>query len=159
MGFPTTRLSLAIAPLLLALACDGNVMAQQLPKGRTEASIEAVKVLEEKLYKAVVEKDTRTLAGLLTDDFIRTPPTTPTTTKAQWIAQVDSGEVRYVSIKRQDVKYRVFGDTVLVHAVTNIRGHTSSRDVDLVLRLLNVWVRQNGEWRLAAVQGNEMPKN
>jgi ketosteroid isomerase-like protein len=72
---------------------------------------------------------------------------------------VDSGEVRYVSIKRQDVKYRVFGDTVLVHAVTSIHGHTSGRDVELVLRLLNVWVKENGEWRLAAIQGNEMPKN
>ena len=48
MGFPTTRLILAIAPFLLAIACNGNAMAQQLPKGRTEASIEAVRILEGK---------------------------------------------------------------------------------------------------------------
>jgi hypothetical protein len=105
----------------------------------TEAdSLEVVKVLDldGKLYKALVEKDTRTLAGLLTDDFIRTPPTNPTTTKAPWIAPLDRGEVKYISIKSQDVKYWVFGDTVLLHTVAHIRTHTTTRNADLMVRLL-----------------------
>ena len=124
----------------------------------TEAdSIKEVKALEEKLHKAMVEKDTRRVASLLTDDFIRTPPTTPTTTKAQWIALLENGAIRYESIKMQDAKYRVFGDTVLSHAVIHARVHMSSENTNFTLRALHVWVRQNGAWRLATLQANTMP--
>ena len=119
-------------------------------------SIESVKALEKKLHKAMVEKDTRTVAGLLTRDFIRTPPTTPATTKEQWIALLENGGVSYVLIEMQDPQYRVFGDTVLSHSVVHARVHLGAEDTNLTLRALHVWVRQNGAWRLAALQANMM---
>jgi ketosteroid isomerase-like protein len=120
-------------------------------------SIVAVTAQEEKLYKAMIEKDTRTVAGLLTDDFIRTPPTAPSTNKTEWLALLDSGGVRYLSIKKQDPKYAVFGDTVLVHSFVHVRAHANNSEVDTTLRALLVWVRQNGAWRLAALHANSMP--
>ena len=150
MGCPKF-MTCSLAVLILA---TGYVYAAQ-----EASSIEEVKVRETRLEKALVEQDTRALAGLLTDDFIRVPPTTPDTTKAQWIAQVGSGELRYLSIERRDAKYRVFGETVLVNARTHIRAHRiTGEDVEIVLRQLSVWVKQKGEWRLAAVQANESPK-
>jgi ketosteroid isomerase-like protein len=120
-------------------------------------SIAAVKKAEAAIRKAQVEGDTEAMARLLTDDFIRTPPSTPATTKAEWIAQLDSGRLKYLSFEVQDAKYRVFGDTVLVNSVAKIRARTGNGDADLMLRLLSVWVKQNGEWREAAVQGNPVP--
>ena len=140
-----------LAILLLTAGC--------LLSGAEASSIEEVKVHEARLEKALLEKDTRTLARLLTDDFIRTPPTTSATTKAQWIAQLGDGELRYSSIQREDANYRAFGDTVLVHALTRIRAHRiTGEDVDVTLWQLSVWVKQKGEWRLAAIQANELPK-
>jgi len=48
---------------------------------------------------------------------------------------------------------------VLVNSVAKIRAKTSTGEADLMLRLLAVWIKQNGEWREAAVQGNPMPGN
>lgn len=120
-------------------------------------SIAAVKKVETATQKALVAGDTKTMARLLTDDFIRTPPSAPATTKSEWIAQLDSGRMKYLSFEVQDAKYRVFGDTVLVNSVAKIRARTGNGDADLMLRLLGVWVKHNGEWREAAVQGNPVP--
>jgi ketosteroid isomerase-like protein len=99
------------------------------------------------------------MGRLLVDDFIRTPPSTPATTKAEWIGQIESGRLRYVSFEVQDSKYRAYGDTVLVNSVAKIRAKSANGEADLTLRLLGVWVKQSGEWREAAVQGNPMPAN
>jgi len=125
--------------------------------GSDSDAIAAVKKAEKAMQQALVEGDTKAMGKLLTDDFIRTPPSTPATTKAQWIGQLESGRLRYLSFEVQDAKYRAFGDTVLVNSVAKIRAKTSTGEADLLLRLLGVWVKQNGEWREAAVQGNPMP--
>ena len=39
MGCPTRRFSLTIAPLLLALACNGNAMAQTLTRSMVESHV------------------------------------------------------------------------------------------------------------------------
>jgi ketosteroid isomerase-like protein len=122
-------------------------------------NIAAVKKAEAAMREALVHSDTKAMARLLTDDFVRTPPTTPATTKTEWIGQIESGRLRYVSFEVQDAKYRGYGDTVLVNSVAKIRARTSTGEADLMLRLLAVWVKQNGEWREAAVQGNPMPGN
>ena len=111
------------------------------------------------MREALVHSDTKTMARLLTGDFVRTPPTTPATTKTEWIGQIESGRLRYLSFEVQDANYRGYGDTVLVNSVAKIRARTGTGEADLVLRLLAVWVKQNGEWREAAVQGNSMPGN
>ena len=120
-------------------------------------SVEAVKKAEAALQQALVDADAKTMARLLADDFVRTPPSAPSTSKAEWISQVESGRLQYRSFEVQDAKYRVYGDTVLVNSQAKIRVKTAGPDVDLVLRLLSVWVKQNDEWREAAVQGNLMP--
>jgi len=122
-------------------------------------NIEAVKKADAAMREALVHSDTKAMGRLLTDDFIRTPPSTPATTKVEWIGQIESGRLRYVSFEVQDAKYRAYGDTVVVNSVAKIRAKSATGEADLTLRLLGVWVKQSGEWREAAVQGNSMPGN
>jgi hypothetical protein len=47
----------------------------------------------------------------------------------------------------------------VVNSVAKIRAKSATGEADLTLRLLGVWVKQSGEWREAAVQGNPMAGN
>jgi ketosteroid isomerase-like protein len=112
---------------------------------------------EDQLQKALVKGDTETLSTLLTDDYLRTPPTTPNTTKAQYFEAIHSGAIKYLSFETKEATYRTYGITVIVNSVTAIRVSVNGQQRDEVLRLINVWVKQDGRWQLAAVQGNPMP--
>lgn len=138
--------------LLCSAAAPGACLAQP-----AEGPVDAVRKAEGALRAALLKNDADALGKLLTDDFIRTPPTTPETTKAEWLALIRSGEQKYLSFETKEAKYRAYGDTVVVNAVVRVSVRRGTADIDLNLRLLDVWVKQDGRWLLAAVQANQVP--
>jgi ketosteroid isomerase-like protein len=144
----TTLLAIAIFTSMLPSA-GGQQVSGNPPEGMRAA--------EDQFQKALVKGDTEALSRLLTDDFLRTPPTTPNTTKAQYFDALRSGTLKYLSIEAKESKYRTYGGTVIVNSVTALRVSVNGQQRDEVLRLLSVWIKQDGRWKLAAVQGNPLP--
>lgn len=142
-----------VRALLLSVAVPAICFAQTA----AESPVDAVRKAESALRVALLKNDAEALGKLLTDDFIRTPPTTPETTKAQWLDLIRSGEQKYLTFEVKEAKYRAYGDTVIVNAVINVSVRRGTADIELNLRLLDVWVKQNGRWLLAAVQANQVP--
>jgi ketosteroid isomerase-like protein len=121
-------------------------------------AVEAVKIVEREFREALLRSDIETLGKLLTEDFIRTPPTTPATTKTQWLELIRTGKQKYLAFDVKEAKYRAYGDTVIVNAVVSLRVRRGNEEAtNLNLRLLQVWVKQDGRWLLAAIQGNQTP--
>jgi ketosteroid isomerase-like protein len=146
--FRTTLLGIAILASLLPSA-----LAQQ-PSVNPPEDFRAA---ENHFREALLKSDTATLSKILTDDFLRTPPTTARTTKAQYLEALRTGSLKYLSIETQEAKYRTYGNTVLVDSVAALRVRINGQETEVQLRLLSVWIKQNGRWLLAAVQGNQMP--
>jgi ketosteroid isomerase-like protein len=144
----TTLLAIAILISILPSA-----RAQQIT-GNPPAEMRAA---EDQLQKALVKGDTETLSKLLADDYLRTAPTTPNTTKTQYLDALRSGTLKYFSIEAKESHYRTYGDTVIVNSVSAIRVNINGQQRDEVLRLINVWIKKDGRWQLAAVQGNPLP--
>ncbi len=111
----------------------------------------------EKHRKALLTGDADALASILTDDFIRSPPGLPETTKEQYVNGIRSRQQKYLSVEIKEEKYRVYGDTVLVNILQDVRTLRSGQPVNGRTRALEVWVKQSGRWLLAAVQGNQAP--
>jgi ketosteroid isomerase-like protein len=127
------------------------------PLAAQDASIDAVRKMVGELEQALTHADMTTLRRIVTDDFIRTPPGGKDTNKSEWLGLVESGRLNYVAFEDSEVKYRVYGDTVVVNDVSNI--HTRGGDGPeraTKLKLIWVWVRQDGQWRLAGVQGGQV---
>jgi len=143
-----------ILAIALCLAC--RAFGQE--SSHTQAAVDAVKKVEQEFREALLHDDIAALDKILSHDFIRTPPTTPSTTKAQWLELIRSGKQKYLSFDTKEVKYRAYGDTVVVNAVAALRVRVNGRqESDLQLRVLQVWVRQDGKWLLVALQGNQTP--
>jgi ketosteroid isomerase-like protein len=143
--------------ILVLLAAGQFILMASL--AQAEDAVETIKKLEQELRQALIKADGDTLSKMLTDDFIRTPPTTPATTKSQWLEALGSGRLKYLSFETIEAKYRPHGDTVLVNSVARLRVSRGGEELQPQLRILDVWVKQQGRWLLASVQGNEMPPN
>ena len=139
--------------LILFLVAAGSGVAAS-----DAESIEAVKKGEATLRQSLMRRDTATLAKLMTDDFVRIPPSTPATPRAEYFSIIESGRLQYLSFEVDDARFQVHGDTVIVQALVHLLTRSGDRPpAESRLRLLDVWVKQNGEWRLAAIQGNQAP--
>jgi ketosteroid isomerase-like protein len=112
---------------------------------------------QEKFRQALRQNDADTLSQLLMDDFVRSPPTSPDTTKVQYLDAIRSGKLKYSSAETKEERYRVYGDTVLVNAVSKVSALVNGQRLELTIRTLSVWINQNGRWLLAAIQANQVP--
>jgi ketosteroid isomerase-like protein len=139
-----TAILTSLLPSALAQQTSGNP-----PKG--------LRAAEDQFREAVLKGDTKTLSRILTDDFLRTPPTTPRTNKAQYLESLRTGSFKYLSMETQEAKYRTYGNTVVVDSVARNRVRIDGQESEMQVRLLSVWIKRNGRWQLAAVQGNQMP--
>jgi hypothetical protein len=70
---------------LLLVAAAGSCIAAS-----DAESIATVKKGEETLRQSLMKRDTKTLAKLMTDDFVRIPPSTPATPRAEYFSILES---------------------------------------------------------------------
>ena len=94
--------------------------------------------------------DEQTWGRYTTDDFIVVNSDGQTRTKMQRMAEIKGNKVTTPQPKTSDVRVRVYGDTVI--RTTRNESQTGGQ------RLVEMWVRQGGQWRVAHVQFTPIPK-
>ena len=77
--------------------------------------------------KAFVDRDTRRLREVLTEDFTLTDASGTVTTRADEIANAETGAVKYEVFENHDMKVRVYGDSAVVTGRTTVKGNAGSR--------------------------------
>ncbi len=129
----------------------GGAIAQQKSVGGDEA---ALKALEEKWDTANLKGDTATLSAIFVDTFISTSSEGKVRTKAEILAQLKSGEIKYETSKVDDMKVFVYGDTAVVNGRWKAKFVEKGKPVDTTERFTDTYIRQNGQWRCVASQGS-----
>lgn len=130
-----------------------------LPAGAQDADIDAVQKLARELERALIAADTGTLEKILTDDFLRRPPGGTDTNKREYLSLLSTGRLKYVSFKNIEEKFRSYPNTVLLDDVTDIRARgANGPERDTRLKLTWIWIKLDGQWRLAGVQGSQAPR-
>src|SRR5713101_3092507 len=109
----------------------GGAIAQQKPAGGDEA---ALKALEEKWDAANLKGDTATLSAIFVDTFISTNAEGKTRTKAEVLAQVKSGEIKYETSKVEDMKVYVYGNAAVVNGRRKAKFVEKGKTVDTTER-------------------------
>ena len=100
--------------------------------------------------KAFVDADTRRLREVLTEDFTLTDADGTVTTRAQEIASVETGAVRYEVFENHDMKVRVYGDSAVVTGRTTVKGTAGTSAFAAEFQFTDAIVRRDGRWRFAA---------
>jgi ketosteroid isomerase-like protein len=136
----------------------GLIAVLALAASAQDANIDGVRKMARELERALIAADTGTLEKILTDDFLRRPPGGPDTNKREYLSLLSSGRLKYVAFQNVEEKFRSYPNTVLVEDVTDIRARgANGPERDTRLKLTWIWVKLDGQWRLAGVQGSPAP--
>ena len=101
--------------------------------------------------------DIDTLDELLHDELVYSHSTGGMDTKEVYIGSLRDKITVYKRVARDDQTVRVHGDIGLVFNHVQIEAEYKGNDLKLDNRLLAVWKRDDGVWRLLAIQSGAIP--
>ncbi len=133
------------AIVLGALAMLAGHGASAGPKDEVDAA-------EDARYQAMIDQDREALAATLADEFVYHQPNGMIATKVMYLGQVIGGPNRVYKAERYDVKIVVHGDVATAMGDTRLDVEMGGKRFQPDLRYLNVWVKRDGRWQLAARQ-------
>ncbi len=111
--------------------------------------------LNDEWVKAVVRGDGETLNRVMADDFIFTYPLEGDD-KAQFIADVTSGDLKIEHITREQLSVRVFGSTAVLAARDSATWLYHGRELSGQYRVILIYSKRDDRWQLCAVQACPM---
>src|SRR5579875_1544095 len=141
-----TRLLLAS---MLTISLAGLVRAQGV-SANNSATIAAIHKVQEQETQAIKNKDGAALCNLLADGWAYTNQMGHVMHKAQWCSEMTNGTLYFPLIQHEDVKYHVFGNTVVE------TGRSTSTMVDHgkvsfgPRRFSITYVKLDGQWKICA---------
>lgn len=139
---------------VLGLFMLSSVVTAQ-PKPAASADETALRAIEEKWDAANLKGDVAALDAIFADGFISTSPEGKVRTKAEILAQLKSGDIKYQSARADDLKVFVHGDTAIVNGRWTGKFVEKGKTVDSTERFTDTFVRQkDGQWRCVATQGS-----
>lgn len=123
-----------------------------------QSAEELVRQADRRWAEATIKIDIPALEQVLADELTYTHSSGRTETKAEFINATKTGTLKYEAVDPEEVRARVHGDTAILTMVAAMRvrpagGQTNS----FRARILRVYVRQKGQWRLAAHQSTRLP--
>ncbi len=151
------RRILMAAAVMTALTLSALGQEAVADQGLREKTIGEVKKAAGELGEAVSRRDEAALRRLLADDYIFTHSTGEVEDKAQRIARIMEDKLPTVeSASRNDVKFRVYGDAVVITSGSNQKSELNGVSREIKFRGIMVWVRHQGRWQLVAQQSTRV---
>jgi ketosteroid isomerase-like protein len=114
-----------------------------------------VRQLNDDWVKALVRGDVDTLDRIMADDFIFTYPLEGDD-KAQFIADVTSGDLKIEHISRQPTGVRVFGNTAVLTARDSATWLYHGRELSGQYKIILIYSKREDRWQLCAIQACPM---
>jgi len=138
---------LAIA--VLASACPGYVVAQERTGSQESIEQEVLKV-EAQRDEAMQKADMAVLNRIYADDIVIINTRGNLLTKAQRLADFQSGDLKFLSFDQGGYTFHVYGNTVILNGRANsvVQFHGKVNQVPRTFTL--TYVKSDGEWHLVA---------
>lgn len=109
---------------------------------------------ELKFFGAMTGADTHALHELLDDDFVMIDLTGKVSSRSQLLSAVESGRLKFESIKVIDSEVRFYGETAIVTGQTEMRGSSGDQPFHAFSRYTHVYQEQEDDsFVLVSAQG------
>ena len=117
-----------------------------------QETIRQIVDMERQSKEASLRRDSDFSLRTLAEDYVAITPLGQVTTKQETISARRSGQLRYEAMSITDMVVRVYGDTAVVTARADVKGHQLGKDFSGPYRYTRVWVRRNGQWQTVSYQ-------
>lgn len=108
--------------------------------------------MERETKEASLRRDSEFPQRVLAEDYVAISPLGQVTTKKEALSARRSGQLRYETIDVSDMVVRLYGDTAVVTARADVKGHQLGEDFSGPYRYTRVWVRRAGRWQTVSYQ-------
>ena len=150
------RCAVLLWPVLLAAPALAAQHVAVHPRPSADAAdqstVREVMDMERQAREASLHRDPDFSQRTLADDYVAITPLGQVTTKKDTISARKSGQLRYDSIDVTDMVVRIYGDTAVVTARADVKGHQLGEDFSGPYRYTRVWVRRAGHWQAVSYQ-------
>jgi ketosteroid isomerase-like protein len=117
-----------------------------------QETIRQIVDMERQAKEASLHRDADFSLRTLADDYVAITPLGMVTTKEEAVSARRSAQLRYESINITDMVVRLYGDTAVVTARADVKGHQLGEDFSGPYRYTRIWVRRNGHWQTVSYQ-------
>jgi len=129
------------------------------PSSRAAIEVEQhIRQLNDEWVKAIMRADADALNRIMADDFYFTYPLEGDD-KAQFIADITSGDLKIKYIGREQLNVRVFGNTAVLTARDSATWLYHGRELAGQYKILSVFTERDGQWQLCAIQACPMQQS
>jgi ketosteroid isomerase-like protein len=155
-------LDFVLVPLMVGIVSSSPLAveaARQPVDNHEESMIRQVLEMERQAKEAALHNDTAFASRTLAEDYLAISPLGNVTTKDETIGVRREGKIHYDAIEISEMAVRVYGDTAVVTARTEVKGSDLGQDFSGPYRFTRVWIRQNGEWKAVSYQATATLKS
>jgi ketosteroid isomerase-like protein len=142
--------TLIIAVLILTAASIALGQQQSARRDQRRSVEQIIRQLDHERIQAQIHADRVALDRIYADDFIGIGPSGTVRTKPQVLADFTAHDLKFQSITTDDVRIRIYGNTVVETGRSTMVGQDKGRVVPRDNRFTRVWVRRQGRWRIVA---------
>jgi len=117
-----------------------------------QSTIREIVDMERQAREASIRRDADFSQRTLAEDYVAITPLGQVTTKQDTVSARKSRQLRYDTIDVSDMVVRIYGDTAVVTARADVKGHQLGEDFSGPYRYTRVWVRRTGHWQAVSYQ-------
>ena len=110
------------------------------------------------LAHAVLCSDVAVMDRYTADDFAGVDQAGREINKAQILARFQTPSAVIESIRHDDIKVRVFGDSAVATARTVVKGKAAGQEFSGEYPYMRVWIKRNGRWQAVAAMSTTASK-
>jgi len=117
-----------------------------------QETIREIIEMERQAREATLHRDADFSQRTLADDYVAITPLGTVTTKQDSVTARKTRQLRYDNIDVTDMVVRIYGDTAVVTARADVKGHQLGEDFSGPYRYTRVWVKKTGHWQAVSYQ-------
>ena len=155
----TAVIVIAASSLVLGQKPDKKADNSKPMGEKVAASSSVEQAIQQRLNElntALGSNDTVALDRIYADDYTLVNMSGAVTTKAQRLAAIKSGELKYESISVDEVNIRSYGDTAVVTDRATVKLQDKGQDLSGQYRVTLTFVKMKGAWQLVAAQNTRI---
>ena len=141
----------------LALAASLALAAQTPTAAQASGTAAAVLKADNDRFVAMQRADVAALETLLAAALRYTHTSAVVQSKDEFISDIKTGTLKYLSIEPKDQKVQVYGNVAVVTGGAAVHIILRGNDQSFQIRYTNVHVNRHGKWQMVAWEATRVP--